>query len=429
MKKIKVADLKPGMVFDQPVYIDPTNVLVQAKQEISAKDIERLTKWGILQVETSGRLLNEEANEEAAGAATAAKAGAASGGAAVPAAAGAPQGGAPAGGGGTIVSPGGDKKSEEIVKISAEYETLRKFKRNFRNLIVETGEVLQTNIQALVDGKNFENQAVIKVAGRLVEELTSKDLLLLSLRGLRYGGNWSIFHSIHAACYGITLGHALNYSRPKLQELAFAMLLMDAGMHKLPGHIRDKAAELTEAERASVKTHPLIGYQMLVKIGKVKGSLATVALQHHESFDGNGYPQSLKSGQIEESSRIASICDVYTAMIEPRPYRKAVLPYDAMKNMLSVQMAKFDPKILRTFLGRISIYPLGSLVQLSSNHIGMVTACRPDKPLRPILRLMRDEGGLPYNGLEFVDLIKQTDVYIVKALDAPSAGIDLDSEI
>ncbi|MCR9144545.1 MAG: HD-GYP domain-containing protein [bacterium] len=413
MKKIKVTELKPGMIFDQPVYIDPTNVLVQARQEIMARDIERLVKWGILEVETNGQIVGEGKSDDAAQEPAAAAPAAASG--AKPA--------APAGG------AGGASRDAEIKAVAADYEVLRKYKRSFRNLVVETGEVLQTNIQALVDNKNFDNRAVIGVASRLVEELTTRKLLLVALRGLRYGGNWTVYHSIHATAYGIVLGHTMNYSRPKLQDLAFAMLLMDVGMHKLPGHIREKAAELTDTERTTVKTHPLIGYKMLTEVGKVKASLATIALQHHEAFDGSGYPQGLKGGQIEELTRIAAITDSYTAMIEGRPYRKAILPYDAMKNMLSVQMARFDPKILRTFLGRISIYPLGSLVQLSNQQIGMVVGCRPDKPLRPILRLMRDENSLPLNGLAFVDLIKQTDVYIVKALEAHTAGIDLDSEV
>ena len=405
------------MVFDQPVYIDPTNVLVQARQEILGRDIERLVKWGILEVETNGQLVNApkpaappEAEQPAQPMPAASKSdGPAASGATVP-----------------LVT---SKSDPDIAAIAADYDTLRKYKRSFRNLIIEGGEVLQTNIQALVDNKNFDNRAVIGIATRLVEELTAKKLLLIALRGLRYGGNWGIYHSLHATAYGIVLGHTMNHSRPKLIDLAFAMLLMDAGMHKLPGHIREKAADLTDAERATVKTHPLIGYKMLTEVGKVKASLATIALQHHEAFDGQGYPQGLKGGQIEELTRIAAICDNYTAMIEPRPYRKPILPYDAMKNMLSVQMARFDPKILRTFLGRISIYPLGSLVQLSNQQIGMVVGCRPDKPLRPILRLMRDENSLPLNGLAFVDLIKQTEVYIVKALDAPAAGIDLDSEV
>ncbi len=402
MKKIKVSELKPGMAFDQPVYIDPTNVLVQAKQELNAKDIERLVRWGIREVETNGKLLSEAAEAPAPAVeipATPAKA------------------------------PGSGLPEAEKVKIHSDYEVMRKNKIVFRTLIKETAELLKANTQALMENKPFDNHAILNISARLVDEIQSKNYLLLALQGMKASSSWVIHHAIHAASYGALLGIAQQYSRPKLQELMFGMLLMDTGMARVPLHIRDKSGELNEQEWGSIKKHPLLGYQLLVKNAKVKAALASIALQHHESFDGSGYPQGLKGKQIEESACIASIADSYTAMIEKRAHREAFLPYDAMKNMLSVQMNKFDPKLLRNFLGQLSIYPFGSLVELSNKRIGLVLGCRPDKPLRPLLRLLRDENGLPYNGLIFIDLTYETDVYIVKALNPANSGINLESEI
>lgn len=424
------------MAFDQPVFIDPNNILVQSRQEILEKDIERLKKWGILEVETNGKPLGSaEGAAPAAGAAPSAAApqapaSVASGGGAPGAAGAAPAGSAPGAAPrpAAPVAPGSAPADPELRQMLADYDAFRKSKRNFRNLVIECGETLQTNIQTLIDGKAFDNQAIMRVAVRLVDEIAARNLLLLAFHGMRYPGAPQIFHAMHAGAYGLLLAQALGYSRPKLQELMFAMLLMDCGMFRVPGHVREKNAELSEAERATIKTHPLVGYQLLVKNGKVKASLATVALQHHEAFDGGGYPQALKAGQIEETARIAAIADCYTAMIEKRAHRKAFLPYDAMKHMLSAQMNRFDPKMLRAFLGRISIYPLGSLVQLSNNHAAMVVACRPDKPLRPIVRLMRDDKGLAFNAILLVDLMKETDQYIVRALEASGAGVDLESE-
>ena len=401
MKKVKVAELRPGMAFDQPVYIDPTNVLVQAKQELSAKDIDRLTKWGIKEVETNGAVIRATPPPEI-----------------VPEA---PEASAPARSGGI--------PDAEKVKIHTDYETMRKNKITFRTLIKETSELLKTNNAALIDGKAFDNHAILNSAARLAEELSGKRYILLALYGIKMNVNWSVFHAIHAACYGTLLGIAMGYTRPKLQELIFSMLLMDCGMEKLPSHIREKNSALTEQELTPIKKHPLLGYQLLTRVGKVKASLATVALQHHETFDGSGYPQGLKANQSEEAARIAAIADTYTAMIEKRPQRAAFLPYDAMKHILSVQMNRFDPKLLRTFLGQLSIYPFGSLVELSGKQIGLVVSCRPDKPLRPLLRLLRDENGLPYGGLNFMDLTLETDIYIVRALDAETAGLELESEI
>lgn len=404
MRKIKVADLKPGMMYDQPVYIDPSNVLVQARQELQSKDIERLFKWGIKEVETNGQLIQETA---------------------APAPVAEPL--KPVESSGPVRM--GAQPEAERVRIHSEYEQMRKAKQALRNLIKETADLIQVNIQALTDNKPFDNHAILSAASRLVDDYVTKPYMLLVFPGLRIPHGWSTFHAIHGAAYGVSLATALNYSRPKLHELMFSMLLMDAGMLRVPPHVREKNSAFTEGERGQVKTHPLLGYQLLLKNGKVKANLATVALQHHEAFDGSGYPQGLKSGQIEEMARIASIADTYTAMIESRPYRPPHLPYDAMKHMLSAQMNRFDPRLLRTFLGRLSIYPVGSIVQLSTGKIGLVMSCKPDKPLRPLLRVLRDEKGLPVSGLMLSDLIYDTDVYIVKALDPVQAGIDMDAEI
>ncbi len=400
MKKIKVTDLKPGMTFDQSVYIDPTNILVQARQELTAKDIDRLVKWGIREVETNGVLISEGKAETAAPVAPA-----------------------------KAEPPAVQIPEEERIRITSDYETMRKNKIPFRTMMKEAAELLKANFQALMDTKPFDNHAVLSVAGNIIDELSAKRYLVLALYGLRMNATWPVHHALHAGCYGTLLGVAAGYTRPKLQELMFSMLLMDIGMGKVPLHIREKASELDAAEWTSIKKHPLVGYQILTKNAKVKATLANVALQHQEAFDGSGYPQGLRAGQIEETARIAAIADSYTALIEKRPYREAALPYDAMKNMLSVQMSKFDPKLLRTFLGLLSIYPLGSLVELSNKRVGLVIGCKPGKPLRPLLRLLRDENRLPYNGLVFSDLTLETDVYIIKALEPAASGIDLESEI
>ena len=92
-------------------------------------------------------------------------------------------------------------------------------------------------------------------------------------------------------------------------------------------------------------------------------------------------------------------------------------------------MNKFDPRLLRLFLGQLSIYPIGSLVELNNKNLGLVIGCRPDKPLRPLLRLLRDDNGMAFNGLVFLDLTIEPSLYIVKAIDPVQSGIELESEI
>ncbi|MCB1140125.1 MAG: DUF3391 domain-containing protein [Leptospiraceae bacterium] len=399
MRKVKVAQLRPGMVFDSPVYIDPNNLLVQANQELSEKDIDRLKKWGIEDVETSGHLVKEpekavsdfDSKEEP--------------------------------------TPVSASFSAEALRLHSEYEQFRKNRNQFRTRLAEYGKTLEQNWKLLNEKKQFDNQAVLKVSQALVDDLFAVPLIIVGARPSYVSSNPIIAHAVHAACYGIHLGKALNFSRPRLQEVCLSVLLMDSGMTRLPMDIYSTKSELEDHEKNAIRTHPLIGYKMLLNDARVKASLAVVALQHQESFNGKGYPQGLSGGQIDVMARMARIVDTYTAMLESRPYREAKLPYDAMKNLLSLGTEQYDPKLLRSFLGCLGMYPLGSLIELSTGQIGLVVGANADKPLRPVVRLMRDEKKNPYAGLSFLDLMEHTHIYIVRAISEEDARVDLEQEM
>lgn len=393
MRKLKVADLKPGMVFDQPVYIDATNVLLQSGQELLARDIERLTKWGISEVQTSGQIVRTGGGADA-----------------------------------PLPPPVADA-DPEMARLGADYENFRKARFNIKGMIQQGCDILQAAMLSLTEGKVFDNHALLNLASKLVDEYHARRFFLLAFHGMTIKTAPQVYHSIHAACHALSIGQAAGYTRPKLQDLVFAVLTMDAGMFQIPLHVREKGAPLTDSERAAIKSHPILGNQLLLKIGKVKPALANIALQHQEAFDGTGYPQNLKGVQIDEFARIGQICDSYTAMVEPRPHRQPLLPYEAMKSMLSSDAQRFDPRLLRAFLGKMSIYPIGSVIQLSDKRVGLTLGCKTEKPLRPLVRLLRDETGLPYGSLQFVDLFSQADLYIMRAMEPRSSGIDLEAEI
>lgn len=400
MRKLKVAQLKPGMVFDSPVYIDPNNILVQGNQELTEKDIDRLKKWGIEEVETSGSVVQTPDAKPGSAFDTE-----------------------------DDPAPVSASFSAEALRLHSEYEQFRKNRNQFRNRLEEYGKTLEQNWKLLNEKKQFDNQAILKVSQALVEDLFAVPLIILAVNHRYVSPNPIIAHAVHASCYGIHLGRALNFSRPRLQEVCMSLLLMDAGMTRLPMDIYSTKTDLDDQEKNAIRTHPLIGYKMLLNDARVKASLAVVALQHQESFNGKGYPQGLSGGQIDVMARMARIVDTYTAMLEERPYREAKLRYEAMKNLLSLGTEQYDPKLLRTFLGCLGMYPLGSLIELSTGQIGLVVGANAEKPLRPVLRLMRDEKKLAYKGLTFLDLMEHTHIYIVRAISQQDAEVDLEQEM
>ena len=171
-----------------------------------------------------------------------------------------------------------------------------------------------------------------------------------------------------------------------------------------------------------IRTHPVMGYQIISKEMKYPEEIALIALQHHEHWDGRGYPRSLKGEDISLFSRIVTVADAYEAMVSERPYRNSMIGYTAMKNVLSDNGRHFDPQVLKAFLESMGIFPIGSVVQLNNSGIGRVSENHADAPLRPKIELLIDEFGNQIEGSETIDLLSKKNLFIVKAIDPKMIG-------
>ena len=228
-------------------------------------------------------------------------------------------------------------------------------------------------------------------------------------------GYYLFNHVVKSAFYTLLIANSLDYSKSRLIDLIFGALLADVGMSKIPNSILEKPSPLTEEEYSQVRTHTISGYQFLTKTCKLKHNQCILALQHHENYDGTGYPSKIRKNEIEETVCIFSIADNFTAMIGDRPWRKRFLPYDAMKSMISVTMNKFDLNILKLFLNKISIYPIGSYVELSDGSIAKILDSNNGKMLRPSIHLVENMENLPEEG--YFNLSLETNLTITKAVN------------
>jgi HD-GYP domain-containing protein (c-di-GMP phosphodiesterase class II) len=228
-------------------------------------------------------------------------------------------------------------------------------------------------------------------------------------------GDYLYNHVVKSTFYSLLIASAMDYSKPLILELAFACLLADCGMSKISPSITKSTSKLSADEIIEVQKHPMLGYQYLTKSLKLRHNQAVIAYQHHENYDGTGYPSRSKKTEIEEISCIYTIADNFSALISDRPWRKAHMPYDAMKMMISVTMNKFDLNILRIFLNKVSIYPVGSYVELSNGSVAKVLESNNAKMLRPSLYLLQDPSGQKPLEETYINLVNENELTIVKA--------------
>ena len=392
MKTIKVEDLKPGMSFTKPVFIDRNNVFVSENYKIREADIMRLRRWGIREVFTYGDVIEEDRKEESSVSSSDVKTE-------------------------YIV----EKHIEDVKNIPDFFLTLD----NLEDLVGKISDYL-TSEERVVPA-NLVNDLRKKIEN-LVDILTNAKNVILAVPYRNFPKDHPFYlyaHSVLATVYALVLGHALSFPKHKLIELGIGTICMDLGMLRLPRRIIEKEGSLTDEEFKIIKAHTIIGYKFAFESMKLKNNIAVVALQHHEAFDGTGYPKRLRGKDISEYARIAAIVDNFSSLCEERAYRDKMTEYNAMKELLSLGMAKFDPLFLRAFLLRMSMYPVGSLVKLGDGRIALVISPNKDKPLRPNIRIIVNQNGEVPKDVEVIDLSRNVDVYISAMLKPSELGFNL----
>jgi len=211
----------------------------------------------------------------------------------------------------------------------------------------------------------------------------------------------------------------VNLAHHRILHIINGALLHDAGMLRLPKAVTEKRGGLSEAEHQIIRGHPMLAYKIVVKELHFSDDVGNIVLQHHEHWNGAGYPNHLLGGDIDIGARIVSIADSFEAMVSPKPYRNSITGNQAMKNLLSDNSRRFDPTILKAFVLIMGIYPIGSIVRLNNGAVARVSEVRAIAPLRPKVQVIVDQSNKIYRNEqgEFLDLLTEKSLFISKAMD------------
>ena len=147
--------------------------------------------------------------------------------------------------------------------------------------------------------------------------------------------------------YGAALVEALGVADEN-REIEFGFLLHDVGKVAVPERVLNKPGPLTASEWRAMRTHPLIGYQLIADIPFLQVARFAV-LHHHECFDGTGYPEGLRGEKIPLPARILSVVDVFDSMTSVRPYRPAIGIDHALAELARMAGSQLDPEIVAVF--------------------------------------------------------------------------------
>ena len=231
-----------------------------------------------------------------------------------------------------------------------------------------------TLVESLEQGSNICAQRLEDISHDTVMQ-AAKDMDLFVCMGINPAENRTIFdHSANVARLAIAIGASLGLNEKSLCELGAGCLFHDAGMLQVDERIYNAKRILSPEEFIDIARHPIISADMLYEsMNKIPVGVRMVVYQMHERCNGTGYPRGSKGERIHFLAKIAAVADTYVALVSPRPHRRAMLPYCAVKQVLEdVNRGLFDPQVARALLHTVSLFPLGSFVHLNDDRIGKV---------------------------------------------------------
>jgi len=284
--------------------------------------------------------------------------------------------------------------------------TLSEELKRSREVYGEANKIISNIMHDVRIGKQIEVERIDPVVEKMANSILRNKDALLSLCRIKNKDDYTFLHSVSVGALLISFAHALDFKRDVIKLLGVGGMLHDIGKTKVPNEILNKPGALTEEEFVIMKSHVVHGCSILRKSPGIAQVSFDVASQHHERFDGSGYPLGLKNSEMSVYGQMAAIVDVYDAITADRCYHKGMEPTVAIRKMFEWSKFHFNPKLLRTFIRIVGIYPVGTLVMLESGKIGVVIEQSETDMTRPLVRIIFDAKKNYFIAPKNIDLAK-----------------------
>lgn len=263
---------------------------------------------------------------------------------------------------------------------------------------------------------------VNEIVNNIIEELLTNKNVLINFIEIRALTDHTFSHSVNVAVLSIITGISLRFDHEKLINLALGALFHDIGKTLIPDNILMKKGSLTPEEEAILETHPKLGFDILRKLSHFNLISAHVALQHHERYDGTGFPRGIKEKEISELARVVSVCDLYDRMTTYQNGQPHYQPFQAIELLIANSGRFFDQEIVKAFLGIIATFPIGIKVTLNTGDMGIVVESHKEHPTRPIVRILYNEVGQKVEPPYDIDLIYNPEICVIRVAEEGSAN-------
>jgi putative nucleotidyltransferase with HDIG domain len=261
------------------------------------------------------------------------------------------------------------------------------------------------------------------IVASFIDIVARDQVALMGMTALRNHDEETCHHSVNVGILSLLMGFQIGLDRSLLSTLGLAALLHDIGKVRIPREVLTKPGRLTPEEQQTVRRHAVLGAHLLRNLSGQARLAILAAFEHHANYDLSGYPAITAKRVPHLLSRIVQIADYFDAMTSARrPYRRALLPSEAIREIGKGAGTLYDPVLARVFIQVMGLYPVGSVVELDTGALGVVVRPGERDVARPVVRVLRNhlwETVPPYQ----VVLDTQPERRVLRVLDPDDVGI------
>ncbi len=316
--------------------------------------------------------------------------------------------------------------SEQVVQtvISDPEPSLEKRVLEAKNLVKNASNVVVGFMNETKVGKQIDLEITREVASSITRMLSKDTHTLLGVTRLKTKDEYTYIHSVSVSALVAAFAKGLDYSPEDIDQIALGGLLHDIGKALTPNKILNKPGKLTDDEFVIMRQHAIDEQNELLKDYDLPQNALDVITMHHERPDGKGYPLGLKDSELSEVGKMSAIVDIYDALTSVRVYKEAWEPTVALKTMLNWCPGQLDEALMRKFIKILGIYPVGSLVELESGKVGLVTE-QCENLLRPILKIIFDAKQRSYVSEYELNLLEKKQEKVMQTIAPSKYKIDV----
>ena len=299
--------------------------------------------------------------------------------------------------------------------------------RELRTEVCQAIDAIMTNVQ---QGKKLDSNTAKAAVAKMTQSILRNPDAFMWLRLLKDKDNYTYMHCMDSSALAIAFGRSLGLSRRQLDDIGMGVLMCDVGKMRLPEELLNKPDKLTHDEFEIAKTHVAHSIRIMEKTGGFSKESIAIVAAHHERFDGSGYPRGLIGVEVPMLGRMASIVDCFDAIVSDTAYRRAISTHEAIRRIYEWRGSLFQAELVEQFIQTLGPYPTGSIVELTTDEVGIVISQSRSRRLKPKVMLVLDKDKKPYRTAPIVDLVEVNEdnegnpLEVFKVLGPGAYGID-----